>query len=164
MNAFYVIDIHTHDGETSIKTENGIRQIPVHPKLIELGLIDFCDAQKKRGKQKLFDYFNWNENGGYGRYIGEHFTQYLKELGIHIKIRKVFYSFRHTTATALERKGISNSRIELLSGRASPERELTGEQYYIKPAKADELMDDIKKLDFSEQLKAVKPYMDMIKK
>lgn len=158
----YVFDINTHAGQTRVKTDNGIRQIPVHPKLIELGLIDYCTQQRERGKKRLFDYFNWEEKSGYGRYIGEHFTNYLKKIGIHVRIKKVFYSFRHTIATAYERAGLSDSRIELLSGRSSSERQTTGRQYYISPAKADELINDVRKIDYSEQLKFVRAYFDMI--
>lgn len=54
----YALDINTHAGETSIKTINGIRRVPVHPKLIELGLIEYCEKQRDLGNVRLFDYLN----------------------------------------------------------------------------------------------------------
>jgi len=160
--SIYVFDINTHAGSTPVKTENAIRRIPLHPKLIELGLLDYCKSVKELGKNRLFHYLKWEENSGYGRYITEHFNKYLKELDIHENRTKVFYSFRHTLATSLERARVNHDRIELISGRSSPIKKTIGQQYYISTPEAYHLMDDLMKIDFSKQIKHVKPFMDML--
>lgn len=161
-NDIWVFDINTHDDKTRVKTGNAIRKVPIHPKLIELGLIKYRDLLKQQGKQRLFEYLKWESKVGYGRYIGENFNDYLKKINIYVKRKKVFYSFRHTVATELERKGVSSLRIEKLSGRASTGFKTTGEQHYIKPADAVDLIEDINKLDFTDEIKLVIPFKNHI--
>lgn len=158
----WVFYFNTHNGEDSMKTEDSERHTPIHPELIELGIIDYCKQQQKSGAVRLFDYLNKDSKGSYGRWIGEDFTNYLKEIGIHEEIRKVFHSFRHTIATELERAEVSDARIELICGRSSLERPTTGRKHYISPAEAHHLMKDLMKISFSAQLKQVKAHEAII--
>lgn len=41
-------------GDKSLKTVNAIRQVPIHPRLIELGLLEYVDALKAAGYDRLF--------------------------------------------------------------------------------------------------------------
>jgi integrase len=157
----WYFNVHTHDGKTPLKTKNATRQVPIHPKLIELGIIEYRDSVKARGDSRLFEYLNWDKTDGYGRYIGEHFNQYLRTINVYEKTIKVFYSFRHTLATKLERAGISDARIELISGRTSSERKSTGRSHYIDPAHVSELYKDIMNIDFDFALTSITPYHKM---
>jgi integrase len=167
----WIMDINTKAEDPSmkegsrkrVKTDNAIRTVPLHPKLIELGLPDFVEEIRRRGKRRLFHHLNWSERSGYGRWIGDHFTDYLKELKIHVKYRKVFYSFRHSMATALERAEVQIHHIERLSGRSTDRTITTGERHYIAPREAKELYDQILKLDFSKELSNLRPFMEMLK-
>lgn len=154
----WVIHFNTHNGEDRMKTEDSERHTPIHPELIELGIIDYYQHQMKLGKTRLFDYLNKNSKGSYGRWIGEDFTNYLKDIGIHKELRKVFHSFRHTIASALERVEVSDARIELISGRTSSEKPTTGRKHYISTAEANYLLRDLMKISFSKHLEQVKAY------
>jgi len=158
----WVIDINTEAEKKRVKTPNAIRQIPVHEKLVELGLIDYRDQLAKHGQNRLFPYLKWDEKSGYGRYIGENFNNYLKDIGIYEHIRKVFYSFRHTIATALERQDVQIHRIEQLSGRTLQGFKPTGQQFYISPAESIHLYHDLMKVSFEDQLKRVKRFSEMV--
>ena len=83
-----------------LKTKQSERYIPVHPKLIELGFLDFVAAQAKArgadawlfplvapGTKGTAAYSKW-----FGRYIGAH--------GV-TDTAKVFHSFRHSLIDAL---------------------------------------------------------------
>jgi integrase len=92
----------TEDRKTGrrLKTKQSERYIPVHPKLIELGFLDFVAAQAKArgndawlfplvapGTKGTAAYSKW-----FGRYIGAH--------GV-TDAAKVFHSFRHSFIDAL---------------------------------------------------------------
>jgi integrase len=158
----WYFNIHNHDGTTSLKTRNATRQTPIHPKLLELGIIEYRDSIKAQGNERVFPYLNWDSTDGYGRYIGEHFIAYLKKLKIHVPLKKVFYSFRHTIQTKLERAEVPDARIALISGHASSARKTTGRSTYITPANAGVLYNDLTKINFDFALHPVVQFHEMI--
>lgn len=86
----------------SVKTQK--REIPIHPKLIELGFLAYVDRVKATGSKLLFP--EWKPKGGRAApYAAEFFTDFLKQLGIHgVKNQKGFaprgmHAFRHTLLT-----------------------------------------------------------------
>lgn len=84
------------------KNESGQRLTPIHPKLVELGLIDFARAVRTQGHQRLFPELPFASKGGYGtrasRWYSEEFLR--PKVGITAK-DKVFHSFRHTVIDTL---------------------------------------------------------------
>jgi hypothetical protein len=40
--------------ETRVKTRNSIRKVPVHPKLLELEILDYIQRLKKQNKERFF--------------------------------------------------------------------------------------------------------------
>lgn len=51
---FYFFEINSERADQSLKTINSRRKIPLHPTLIKLGLIHYCEALKKAGHERLF--------------------------------------------------------------------------------------------------------------
>jgi integrase len=88
-----------------VKTEAGIRLIPVHPELAKLGFWDYLESRK--GKVRLFDDF------GFGKFWNETF---LKSVGLK-RPELTFHSFRHTYNRAL-RKFQSDETKNRLMGHA----------------------------------------------
>jgi integrase len=91
------------DGQ-SVKNEESRRIIPVHQKLIDLGFIDYCEANKaaaKDGPSNLFD-LKRAKADGYGKAASQWFnTKYLRD---YLKIddpNVVFHSFRHRFISSL---------------------------------------------------------------
>jgi hypothetical protein len=82
----------TPDEEWQGKTKAALRWVPIHPKLEELGLIDFAEQQQKTGKYRLFDELE-KERDGYGARASKWFARYRKRCDI-IGEGKVFHSFR----------------------------------------------------------------------
>jgi integrase len=153
----WMFDFNENSSDKKLKTVNSIRKTPIHPYLIELGLLDYVDTCKQQGKKRFFeDLENWTVKEGYGRPIGDWFNgEYLKELNIHVENKKIFHSFRHTFATELNKKGVSISIIEQLSGREIIEKKTVGEKVYIDDVENAELLQQLKKLDFGAELKNV---------
>lgn len=157
----WIIDINEDSDTKRTKTRNGIRAVPMHPTLVKLGLPSYRAHLAERNKKRLFEHLTWQNKSGYGRRIGEHFTAYLKRLGLHVPNKKVFYSFRHTIATALERADVPIHQIERLSGRDFGRMKTTGERSYITPREVKDLYDVVTKVDYTEELANVRPYLEM---
>jgi integrase len=83
-----------------------------------------------------------------------------KTLKIHINNKKVFYSFRHTFATELNKSQVDIRFIEQLSGREINTKKSVGEKTYIDDASSIELLEQLKKLDFSKELTQVQKWPD----
>lgn len=121
------------------------RQVPIHPRLIELGLLEYADSQRHAKQKKLFgDGLTYlpARNGetdhnkeGWAKAASKFFNEspkgYLVEIGVHVPHDgKSIYSFRHTLETTLRniRRGgtvVSQPLIDAITGHAPEEQEDT---------------------------------------
>lgn len=82
-----------------IKTVKNVfsrRWVPIHPKLIEIGLLDFVEGLRAKKEVRLFPDLPYVEESRYGRKVSRYFSESAKRLGVHKKHKKVFHSFRST--------------------------------------------------------------------
>ena len=86
------------------KTNASDRTIPIHPHLVELGLIELVEQRRKQGKTQLFDIQSHSQNGP-GATASKWFTNYKKTIGLTDKL-KVFHSFRATLVDHLKQAGV----------------------------------------------------------
>ena len=89
----------------SLKSSAARRNVPIHPKLIELGFLDYVEDAKEHGTM-LFPYLIADMFGKFGGTPSERFGKYLDTLKI-IDKRKVFHSFRSTSNNTLKQKNVS---------------------------------------------------------
>ena len=92
------ISINDREKDKSVKNKGSIRVIPIHPKLIEMGFLEYVEYQRRENEKKLFFTLKRQKRGLYNRSIQAWFGRYLDQLGIRDK-SKVFHSFRHTFET-----------------------------------------------------------------
>lgn len=92
-----------------LKNKTSRRVIPVHSKLIELGLIDYWKKRKKDGNVNLLG-VNAAKKDGFGKVPGDFFrNKLLREyVGIDSET-KVFHSFRYTFITRLRQAIIDHA-------------------------------------------------------
>ena len=100
----------TGDDDKSVKTGSSIRFVPMHPRLIEFGLLDFHGARPREAK--LFGDITRGSDGYYSTNFSKKVNRYLKGIGAHGPKHK-FHSFRHNFRDAL-RKG----RVDREIGKA----------------------------------------------
>jgi len=156
-NEIYVFDFNENTNDKHLKTPNSIRKTPIHPFLVNLGLLDFVDACRNANKTRLFEGLSWTKKEGYARVIGDWFNGfYLKDLGLHIVRKKVLHSFRHTFATELDKCNVDIKFIEQLSGREIDEKKAVDQTTYIDDAEITKLLENLEKLDLNTELKNVK--------
>lgn len=91
-------------GDKSLKTVNAIRQVPIHPRLIELGLLEYVDALKAAGYDRLFPELKHNKIKGYRAAASKWFNEnyFGKVLGFPRDGKKTFHSLRHTFINAVD--------------------------------------------------------------
>ena len=89
--------------DKSLKTVNATRIVPLHQKLIDLGLLEYVAALRHEGHSRLFPELTFDGTKGYGKSPGSWFNERFlgRQLGIERNGRKCFHSMRHNFATAL---------------------------------------------------------------
>lgn len=103
-----------------LKTKSSRRIVPIHPKLVELGFLDFVNSFKQISAlpQHLFNDLRWEEKAMFGRYPSQHVIQLLKNGGIWKKYKKVGHSLRSNFKQALERTMLPDNLQQRLLGHS----------------------------------------------
>ncbi len=142
------------------ETKNGqsLRVVPVHSKLIALGLPERIERLRKNGETHLFP--EWYRQGRdqlarakaagkiekqpYSQFIPRWFLRtYKKQVGID-DARKKFHSFRHTLKTALSRAGVPRSISDDITGHDDSSSGAT----YIHDSAVEAMKDALEKVHF----------------
>lgn len=125
--------------QRKIKNAMSERQIPLHPKLIELGFLDFA---KTGSGERIFSTFK-RSGGRYGHNPSKAFHRLLRQtLGISDR-RVRFHSFRHGFITALHNAGVTQVQVNALAGHS---RAKGPAGKYIDPLQTAVLLKAVKKL------------------
>ena len=113
-------DVATSKPDKHLKNTHSERKIPIHPKLVELGIIKYAEALKLAGHDRLFPELKHDLIKGYGKAAGRWFNErYLgNKLGMERNGRKTFHSLRHNYATALGSGGVPTTIKSQLLGHS----------------------------------------------
>lgn len=139
VDSVWCFDINAKD-EKRLKTLSSERFVPIHPKLIELGLLDHVEMLRRRGEKRLFPELD-HRRDGYGQTASKWFARYRERLGI----IKPFHSLRHTFIDELHQLGADHKKIAALVGHA--DESMTGGQY-SKPFRPNVLYPVVCMLEF----------------
>ena len=136
-NNFHVFDFNVNETGKTLKVVSGTkdsgreRLIPIHPILLELGLLEFVKSDINRNKDQLFWTEDKNNNDKFSNF-SKRFIRYKNKLGVkpsHDMEFKDFHSFRHLVRTKLsdieEHGGITDDIL----GHSSSLRSSIGENY-----------------------------------
>lgn len=99
------------------KTSSSVRRVPIHSKLLDLGLWEFVEALRTRGATHLLhhrsvDYLQ--------KSVGLQFSKWVKKVGIKDEdAMKVFHSFRSTAITDMHNSGGGGAAIRRAVGHTS---------------------------------------------
>ncbi len=104
IDGIWAIDINEEDEDQSVKTPAGIRIIPMHQQLIDLGFLDYVEDVRQYGGT-IFPYMTPDKFNHYSRTPGRRFGEYLNRLGITDQ-KKVFHSFRSTANNELKQNTV----------------------------------------------------------
>lgn len=100
-----------------VKSVAGIRCIPLHPDLFELGFREFFERQSKlAGKRKrLFSRIRYGADGHPSTPYSKKFGRLLSKVGLDDP-QLVFHSFRHTMMDAFRNSGTSKFVVDRIIG------------------------------------------------
>ena len=111
------------------KTENAVRRVPIHEQLLELGLVEYCQAIRSAGYKRLFPHLSSGKNG-YKKNMCRTFGEHLDAPAVNIVNElKVFHSFRHTVVTSLTDKGVNEGQKRVLVGHDIDTKESAHDDY-----------------------------------
>lgn len=127
----HAMSINMDGDETqSLKTEAAKRTIPVHPVLIELGLLDYLNDVKALGlSNEVFPGISANANGEKGNAVGHSWARQLEAVGIKQTSLHTYHSFRSTAITVLKKAKVP---IDMRSQLVGHEFDHVGEGYSDK--------------------------------
>ena len=114
--------IRTEDADgkqtKAVKNLASIRDVPIHPRLMDLGLREFVEGRAKRfPKGRLFMELREGTGGRHSAGASRFFTDYLKTFNLH-KPGRSTHVWRHTFTDCLRRNGIVNDDIGALLGHS----------------------------------------------
>jgi integrase len=110
IDGVWTLDINDFTKDKRVKTkETSIRRIPLHPKLIELGFLDYCDSLRQAGFQRVFPELTYSRSDArYGKEPIRKMSAMLESLGMPRNGEKVFHCLRHNANNALMRVPMSD--------------------------------------------------------
>lgn len=113
---FYVVDSEDEEDKT-LKSDNAVRIIPVHPELTKIGLLTYVSAIRKTKYDKLFPDLDFNTKYPPMKYMSKRFSTFLEAVGAKTK-KTSFHSFRHSYRDALREAEIPLEAVRALGGWA----------------------------------------------
>ncbi len=122
------IYIREDEFDKTIKTGTSEREVPIHPKILEIGFMKFVEYQRKQGHDRLFPNLFFTNKKGYGQAFSKKFNRdSVKKQFIDLeyrlpdaKLRKDFHSFRHTFTEQLKgREDVPDGALDYLNGHSN---------------------------------------------
>lgn len=126
-NGVPCIDVTDEKEGQRLKNANSKRLVPVHSKLIDLGLLQYVDGLRKAGAKRLFPELN-ERRDGFAQAASNWFQRHKRKCGIDGKHTKVFHSFRHTFISALLDDEVPEHSVAQIVGHES--NLITGKVYW----------------------------------
>jgi integrase len=111
----HCINIQDEEEGKRFKNKSARRLVPIHDKLIEVGLIRYVERLRARGQERLFPTLKLTEDG-YGKMPSRWFGRFKERCGIMEKQTKVFHSFRHTFISFLLNDDVPETAIAPIVG------------------------------------------------
>src|SRR5271166_6379599 len=95
----WTVKVQPLAGRKVVKSENAIRELPIHPKLIDLGFVDY--ARRHGPDDHLFN-IRRSYRGSMADFIGRAFKAHMRRLGI--GGNRSLYSLRHQVASIMKQQ------------------------------------------------------------
>lgn len=134
--------------DKSLKTVDSTRVVPLHKNLVDLGFVEYVEALRKAGYDRLFPELKHDRIKGYGKPATSFFNErfFGKRLGIARDGTKTFHSFRHMFITKLWDLDFPEHIIAQLAGHARGTTQSA--RNYRKDAEVVRLMPFISQLSY----------------
>ncbi|WP_136513741.1 site-specific integrase [Geomonas edaphica] len=138
-----------------LKNAASERMVPVHPVLVDLGLIEYCEKIRKTAAPRLWSNLTWMDVHGYSNGFGNWYQRFNRKHVTHDP-KKVFHSFRHLVTDTLKQAGVQDSLIAELVGHSHGNHAMTMSRYG-KRYQPKVLLEALKHLDYGIEIKRFDP-------
>lgn len=128
----------------SVKTDDSIRLIPVHAKLIELGFMEYCNALAALRQTQLFPDLKENSVSKRTKEASQKINRVI-DRHVSVDRRLVFHSLRHAFKSKGNDAGLTDRTLDQICGHAPVS---TGGRYGSEP-RVRTIHRDLHKIDFS---------------
>lgn len=130
----------------SVKSDISVRTIPIHPKLIKLGLLKRVESLRKAGETRLFPSVKTDGVNGMGNWLSKAFSRHvLATVGKPEKGKFGFHSLRKSFIQGLQTLGVPS---EIRAAYVGHELDDEHHAAYSRAPTMKELLDAVKKLDW----------------
>ncbi|MDO8388520.1 MAG: site-specific integrase [Polaromonas sp.] len=150
----WYIDINENTADKSLKRQKDTgtcwskRKVPLHPALIDLGFIAWCERLREEGFKRVFPELSWNAKTHYAKEPIRAMSEFFFSLGMPRDNTKVFHSFRHGFNNAIAKPTCTPEWRKRLMGHEPGAG--VNEQSYLADPTPDESIEVIKLLlDFT---------------
>lgn len=136
------ININDDGDEKRVKTDASVRVVPVHSRLLELGLLDFIQTRTGR----LFPDYKYSVKNGLSRNLSRWFNERLL---VKLELKEpdvVLHSLRHTMDTKLNHADVPASKIKAIIGHTDDS--MTTGVYFASGYKLSQLKAAIEEFRF----------------
>lgn len=133
----YCFNINTNDGKTT-KTKNSIRFVPIHSKLIDIGLLEYVNSKKSGNIFKVSN-----------KDFSEIFRSQIQRKFIDKDSKKTFYSFRHYFIDYLVQREVEANLIAQIVGHEKQYKILLNT--YAKPINANTLKVKVEMVSYDNE-------------
>ena len=125
-DGIWVFDLTDDSLGQSLKTKQSKRLVPVHPRLLELGVLGLRQRQVLAGQAALFSEISLDADGRRSTRAGKTFRKFLERVGVKTpgKLGGT-HRWRHTVVDALRGAGATNAEIALLVGHGTDIAKMT---------------------------------------
>jgi integrase len=103
---------------SSVKNASSRRRVPIHPELIDCGLLEYVESVKDQNKEFLFPKLTPDSYGKRSASWSKWFGRYLRGTVNLSDRRKVFHSMRHTFKEVCRMSGINEEVHDALTGHS----------------------------------------------
>lgn len=135
----------------SVKSDSSIRTIPIHPKLIELGLLERVKKLRLAGEKRLFPKVKMKAVNGAGNWLSKAFTRHIETHLIKPEKGKFgFHSLRKTVVQGLQTAGVP---AEIRAAYVGHELDDEHHAAYSRAPTMRELLDAVSLLCYFDKLK-----------
>ena len=136
-------------GDKQLKNDQSVRRVPVHPKVIGLGFMEYLETTAPNPDDPVFPLLRpGGPDNKRGYFFTKWWSQYRKTIGVYEKGLD-YHSFRHGVTTKLYTAGVPEDRIDELTGHLGGGM---SRRVYKKPefTPLKALHDDIAKVEWPE--------------
>ncbi len=111
-------DVSLAEGEDKqLKTASSARRVPVHAKLVDLGLLTYVERARKLKKVRVFYDIEFGKDGYPSHNFSKWWGRYARRTGFHTE-KTAFHSFRHNFTDAMREAEVPDSIAKSLVGHA----------------------------------------------